>query len=96
MLTPPKGCIQVAFTINRATCCFNTSHSRCRAPNLGFRRVLLADSKRKLQPLRLAVTTGTAAGLQTKWRPGARKFVGDSSANQLRPNDTGGDEQLYC
>ena len=28
MLTPPKCCIQVALSINRATCCFDTSTSR--------------------------------------------------------------------
>jgi hypothetical protein len=28
MLTPPNCCIQVALSINRATCCFDTSHSR--------------------------------------------------------------------
>jgi hypothetical protein len=28
MLTPPNYCIQVALSINRATCCFDTSHSR--------------------------------------------------------------------
>jgi hypothetical protein len=28
MLTPPHCCIQVALGINRATCCFDTSHSR--------------------------------------------------------------------
>jgi hypothetical protein len=28
MLTQPNCCIQVALSINRATCCFDTSHSR--------------------------------------------------------------------
>jgi hypothetical protein len=28
MLTPPHCCIQVALSINRATCSFDTSHSR--------------------------------------------------------------------
>jgi len=28
MLTPPNYCIQVALSINRATCCFDTSTSR--------------------------------------------------------------------
>jgi hypothetical protein len=53
MLTPPNYCIQVALSINRATCCFDTSTSRYPARRgWGFRRVLLADSKHKWQPLR--------------------------------------------
>jgi hypothetical protein len=36
MLTRPNCCIQVALSINRATCCFDTSHSRVSgAPSLG-------------------------------------------------------------
>jgi hypothetical protein len=30
MLTPPNCCIQVALSINRATCCFDRSESRSR------------------------------------------------------------------
>jgi hypothetical protein len=51
MLTPPNCCIQVALSINRATCCFYTSHSRSDTAESGFRRVPLADGKHKLQPL---------------------------------------------
>jgi hypothetical protein len=35
MLTPPNCCIQVALSINRATCCFDTSHSRYAARESG-------------------------------------------------------------
>ena len=35
MLTPPNCCIQVALSINRATCCFDTSHSRYRRAESG-------------------------------------------------------------
>jgi hypothetical protein len=57
MLTPPNCCIQVALSVNPATCCFDTSHSRYP----GFRRVLLADSKHKWATFNgLTVTTGRA------------------------------------
>jgi hypothetical protein len=47
MLTLPNCCIQVALSINRATC-FDTSHGRYPARQAwGFCRVLLADSKHK-------------------------------------------------
>jgi hypothetical protein len=35
MLTPPNCCIQVALSINRATYCFDTLHSRIRHPESG-------------------------------------------------------------
>ena len=35
MLTPPNCCIQVALNINRATYCFDTSHSRSGAAESG-------------------------------------------------------------
>jgi hypothetical protein len=61
MLTPPNCCIQVALSINRATYCFDTSHSRSGTQSLAFRRVLSADSKHKRQPCKgLAVTSGRA------------------------------------
>jgi hypothetical protein len=41
MLTPPKRCIQVAVSINRASCCFDVSTARCPTLREGFRRVVL-------------------------------------------------------
>jgi hypothetical protein len=35
MLPPPNCCIQVAFSINRSTCCFDTSHNRYPARRAG-------------------------------------------------------------
>src|ERR1700730_5531332 len=61
MLTPPNGCIQVALSINRATHCFDTSHSRSGTAESGVSGVLLADSKHKRQRCKgLTVTTGRA------------------------------------
>ena len=58
MLTPSKGCILVAFSAKRATCCFDTSLADIRHSSLWFRRVLLAA--RKQQTAAFKVTTDRA------------------------------------
>jgi hypothetical protein len=49
MLTPPNYCIQVALSINRATCCFDTSQSRSATAESRFRRASLAENEHKRQ-----------------------------------------------
>src|ERR1700687_1293562 len=52
MLTPPKCCIQVALSINRATCCFDTSTSRYRHAESGVSSCTFGGKQAQTQPLR--------------------------------------------
>jgi hypothetical protein len=61
MLTPPNCCIQVALGINRATCCFDTSHSDIRHAESGVPSCTFGGQQAQTATFKgMTVTTGRA------------------------------------
>jgi hypothetical protein len=61
MLTPPNCCIQVALSINRATYCFDTSHSRSGTAESGVSSCTFGGQQAKTATRKgLTVTTNPA------------------------------------
>jgi hypothetical protein len=61
MLTPPNCCIQVALSINRATHCFDTSHSRSGTAESGVSSCTFGGQQAQNGNLSKGLTVTTAA-----------------------------------
>ena len=63
MLTPPNCCIPVALSINRATHCFDTSHSRYPDAESGVPSCTFGGQQAQMATCKgMTVTPGAAAG----------------------------------
>ena len=60
MLTPPNCCIQVTFSINRATRCFETVIKDIHNAGSRFRCVLLADSQHQREKRAISIPRQSA------------------------------------
>jgi hypothetical protein len=60
MLTPPNCCIQVTFSINRATRCFETVIKDIHSAGSRFRCVLLADSQHQREKRAISIPRQSA------------------------------------
>jgi hypothetical protein len=77
MLTPPHCCIQVALSINRATSCFDTSHSRSGTAESGVSSCIF---------WRTASTNGVRLGTDSHNEP--RGFVNWRKIASLRVEES--------